>query len=184
MPVSWARTRPTHVRRSRAPASRSRSSRSTARSPRVRSSRRPRSATARPPRTDGHHPRSEGQPDRDAGPDRPDREGGREQAESLGWNGNLNVQDAPVNSPAQDKKVQTQNPAKGSCDHQGAARDDQRRQVRGISTTDVSGCERGGFPSGGRPFVVAVTGGRPRRACACRSRAARPWPPAPRNRRP
>ncbi|MGW6930168.1 Stk1 family PASTA domain-containing Ser/Thr kinase [Lentzea sp. NPDC054927] len=34
---------------------------------------------------------------------------------SLGWNGNLNVQDAPVNSPAQDKKVQTQNPAKGTA---------------------------------------------------------------------
>jgi serine/threonine-protein kinase len=40
---------------------------------------------------------------------------------SLGWNGNLNVQDAPVNSPAQDKKVQTQNPAKGSAITKGSA---------------------------------------------------------------
>ncbi|MDX8032122.1 Stk1 family PASTA domain-containing Ser/Thr kinase [Lentzea sp. BCCO 10_0856] len=40
---------------------------------------------------------------------------------SLGWNGNLNVQDTPVNSPAQDKKVQTQSPAKGTAITKGAA---------------------------------------------------------------
>ena len=34
---------------------------------------------------------------------------------SLGWNGNLNVQEQQVGSPDQNKKIQSQNPAKGSA---------------------------------------------------------------------
>ncbi|MDT7788485.1 MAG: eukaryotic-like serine/threonine-protein kinase, partial [Pseudonocardiales bacterium] len=40
---------------------------------------------------------------------------------SLGWNGNLNVDQQQVNSPQQDKTVLSQNPAKGQAITKGAA---------------------------------------------------------------